>query len=155
MTAAALDRLETELARCPYHDFLLPQAVAADADEGTVVVRLPYRPEFRLARDSDFFHGGVLASLVDITAHAAVAVRTGRVSPTVDLRIDYLRAAAGGPLTARGKVLRAGRSVARADVEVLDASGALVAAGRGTFSTFAPPPAERGPETGGEAVCAR
>jgi uncharacterized protein (TIGR00369 family) len=131
---SALDRLDVELARCPYHEFLGPQAVSAD--EGGVVVRLPYRPEFRLAEDSELVHGGVLAALVDITAHAAVALAVGRVSPTIDLRIDYLRPARGPALLAEGTVLRAGRSIARADVVVRDEDGVVVVVGRGTFSTL-------------------
>ncbi|HEX8868521.1 MAG TPA: PaaI family thioesterase [Lentzea sp.] len=130
----AVERLEAELNRCPYHDFLRPQAVAADA--AGVVVRLPLRPEFGAARDSDLVHGGVLAALIDITAHAAVAVEVGRMVPTIDLRIDYLKAARGSALVARGFVLRAGRSIARADVEVRDEAGVVVAGGRGTFSTL-------------------
>jgi uncharacterized protein (TIGR00369 family) len=134
VTADALDRLHVEMARCPFHDVLRPEGIRAG--DGMVVVRLPFRPEFRLAADGDCFHGGVLAALVDITAHATVAVQTGHVSPTVDLRLDYLRAARGDAMTATGRVLRVGRSIARADVEVRDPSGAVVVAGRGTFSTL-------------------
>jgi acyl-coenzyme A thioesterase PaaI-like protein len=38
-------------------------------------------------------------------------------------------------LTATGRLLKAGRSIARADVEVRDTAGVLVVVGRGTFST--------------------
>jgi uncharacterized protein (TIGR00369 family) len=133
MTAEALDRLRAEIARCPYHDFLRPEAV--DVASGIVVVRLPYRPEFGLAREGYAFHGGVLAALVDITGHAAIALEVGHVSPTIDLRIDYLAAALGTELIASGRVLQAGGSIARADVEVRDRRGSVVVTGRGTFST--------------------
>jgi uncharacterized protein (TIGR00369 family) len=132
----ALSRLAGELQRCPYHEFLKPEAVSADPAEGLVVVRVPFRPEFRRAHDSGDVHGGIIAALIDITGHAAVAVKTGRVSPTIDLRIDYLRPAAGPELVATGRLLRAGRSIGRADVEVRDHAGAIVALGRGTFSTL-------------------
>jgi uncharacterized protein (TIGR00369 family) len=131
----ALAQLEIEMARAPYHKFLDPRPVAADSESGTVTVSLKARPEFRRAEDSDDLHGGVIAALIDLTAHAAVAVRIGRPAPTVDLRIDYLRPAAGD-LMATGKLLRAGRSLARADVEVRDARDLLVAVGRGVFSTL-------------------
>ncbi len=130
-----LERLRAEVARCPYHDFLRLVAVDADPAGEWVVVRLPFRAEFRLAADSDAFHGGVLATLVDVTAHAVVACTVGRVAPTIDLRVDFLALARGDALTATGRLLRAGRSVARADVEVHDPGGRLVVAGRGTFST--------------------
>jgi uncharacterized protein (TIGR00369 family) len=130
----ALARLTHELADPPFHDVLCPQPVSIDAD-GTVVVRLPFRPEFRRGRESSFYHGGVIASLVDIAAHAAIAVHVGRTAPTIDLRIDYLRAAPAGDLLATGKILVVGRSIGRADVEVRSAEGKVVAVGRGAFST--------------------
>jgi uncharacterized protein (TIGR00369 family) len=136
VTAPSVDpmvQLREEIVRCPYHDFLRLEAVSADAE--SVVLRLPNRPEFRLAPDSEAIHGGILASLVDVTGHAAVACTTGRVSPTIDLRIDFLALARGEALVATGRLLKAGRSIARADVEVRDSSGVLVVAGRGTFST--------------------
>jgi uncharacterized protein (TIGR00369 family) len=135
MTEDTRARLRGEIQRCPYHRFLRLEAVSADAERRSVVVRMPNRPEFRLDPDSDAIHGGVLAALVDVTGHAAVACTTGRVAPTVDLRIDYLSAARGKALTATGWLLKAGRSIARADVEVRDEEERLVVAGRGTFST--------------------
>ncbi len=126
-------RLRAEIARAPLHDFLRVEAVAVDAASGAVTVRLPFRPEFRRAHDVDDYHGGILAALVDLTAHAAVAVRSGRMAPTIDLRLDYLRAAPGVTLRAEGRLLRLGASVARADVEVWAGEDRMVAAGRGTF----------------------
>jgi uncharacterized protein (TIGR00369 family) len=131
---SAFAALVVELERCPYHAFLRPEPVSAEA--GLVSVRLPYRPEFRLAWDSDVVHGGILAALIDITGHAAIASRVGHVSPTVDLRVDFLKPARGEALVAIGRVLRAGRSLARVDVEVRDPAGSVVALGRGTFSTL-------------------
>lgn len=131
----SLVRLREELANPPFHDVLGPVAERVEAD-GTVVVRLPYQPEFCGRRGGAFFHGGVIASLVDIAAHAAVATRTGRMAPTIDLRIDYLKAAPATELFATARVLRLGRSVSRADVEIRCSVGELVAVGRGTFSTL-------------------
>jgi uncharacterized protein (TIGR00369 family) len=133
----ALARLRHELAHPPFHAVLAPEAVSADIASGTVVVRLPYSPTFRRASDSDDIHGGVLAALIDITAHAAVAVQTGRMAPTVDLRIDYLRPAPGVDLYATGRTLRVGRAIARVDVEISGQGTPVVAVGRGTFSTLA------------------
>lgn len=131
---AALARLRQEMADPPFHDFLRPQAVDI-ADDGTITVCLPFRPEFRRRGDSPFIHGGVIAALADLTAHAAVAVQVQRMVPTIDLRIDYLRAAPEGDLTATGRILIVGRSIGRADVEIAGTSGKILAVARGTFST--------------------
>ena len=132
----AMARLRAEMERPPYHAVLRPQPVSVDAQSGTVTIRLPYREEFRRAPDAPGYHGGVIAALIDLAGHAAVAVTVGRMVPTIDLRIDFLRAPAGGDLTARSKLLRAGRSIARADVEILDDTNNVVAVGRGTYSTL-------------------
>jgi uncharacterized protein (TIGR00369 family) len=131
-----LQRLRGEMERPPFHAFLNPRPWAVDPGAGTVVIKLPFRPEFRRAPDSTDYHGGVIAALIDMTAHAAIAVRVGKMTPTIDLRIDYLQVASGCELTATGKVLRAGRSIGRADVEITDDRNRLIAVGRGTFSTL-------------------
>jgi len=133
--ADALARLEEEMRRPPFHAVLAPQAHAVDPETGEVVIRLPFDPQFGRDPVNVGFHGGVIASLIDLAGHAAVAVKVGKPTPTIDLRIDYLRPAPGVTLEARARVLRAGRAIARADVDVL-ADGVLVAVGRGTFSTL-------------------
>jgi uncharacterized protein (TIGR00369 family) len=129
----AFARLEQEMRRPPFHAILRPEAHDVDAETGDVVIRLPFRPELSMDPVIQAYHGGVIATLIDLAGHAAVAVQLGKPAPTIDLRIDYLRPAPGVTLFARARVLRMGRSVARADVEVV-ADGILVAVGRGTFS---------------------
>ncbi|WP_157666609.1 PaaI family thioesterase [Bordetella genomosp. 13] len=138
MTASddALARLRHELAHPPFHAVLRPEAVSADAASGTVVIRLPYQPAFGRAAGSPGIHGGVIAALIDLAGHAAVAVQIGRMAPTIDLRIDYLRPAPPQDLTATARTLKVGRAVARVDIEIRDADGKLAAAGRGTFSSL-------------------
>lgn len=136
--ALALERLRHELAHPPFHALFTPEVVSVDPDAGVVVMRLPYRPSFRRAVDVDDIHGGVIAALIDMAAHAAVAVQIGRTAPTIDLRIDYLRRVPGVDLTITARTLRVGRSIGRADVEINTGIGtALLAVGRGTFSTAA------------------
>jgi uncharacterized protein (TIGR00369 family) len=130
-----LDRLRFELDHPPFHHFLKPEAVAVDLKAGTVEIRLPFRPEFARVPDKPEYHGGVIAALIDMTAHAAAAVQTGRMSPTVDLRIDYMRLASNTALLSRGTVRRMGRTLAVVDVEIIsEADGRQLALGRGVLS---------------------
>lgn len=133
--AEAFSRLQEEMRRPPFHAVLSPQAQEVDPETGEVVIRLPFSEDFRRDPVADGYHGGVIASLIDLAGHAAVATKIGKPAPTIDLRIDYLRPVPGVTLLARARVLRAGRAVARADVEVI-ADGVVVAVGRGTFSTL-------------------
>lgn len=139
----ALARLRHELEHPPFHQAVLrPEPVRVDLQAGVVEIRLPYRPEFRRAADVPDIHGGVIAALIDLAAHAAVAVQTGHMAPTIDLRIDYLRAAGGNDLIATARTLRVGRTIARADVVIASSTQPelAIAVGRGTFSTYQPAP---------------
>lgn len=133
--AAALAQLHHEMAWPPFHQVLRPQALEADPDRGIVVIGLAYDDRLRRSPDDRSYHGGVIASLIDLAGHAAVAVKIGRTAPTIDLRIDYLRPAAGSDLTATAKLIKAGRSVARVDIDITDDQGRQIAIGRGTYST--------------------
>jgi uncharacterized protein (TIGR00369 family) len=64
-----------------------------DVGEGTVVGELPYRLDLVGDPISGVLHGGVVTTLLDSTAGAAVLSRLGTPMPiaTLDLRIDYLR----------------------------------------------------------------
>jgi uncharacterized protein (TIGR00369 family) len=134
--SSSLERLRHELSFPPFHDFIRPLAHGVDDEAGTVSVRLPFRPEFCRDPERAFYHGGVLASLIDIVAHATVAVRVARTVPTIELRVDYVRPAPAGDLFALGRLIAAGQSIGRADVEVRSSENKLVALGRGSFSTL-------------------
>jgi len=132
--AGAMLRLQEELSNPPFHAILAPVAERVEPD-GTVVIRLDYKPAFSGRRGLDFFHGGIVATLVDMAAHAAVAVNIGKMAPTIDLHVDYLRPASTSALFASACILKVGRSVGRASVAITDGEGRLIASGRGAFST--------------------
>ena len=90
--------------------------------------------------DRGYTHGGILAALVDLTADWALVSRTGRGVPTIDMRVDYHRAAMPGDLTAQGKLVKWGSQHAVSEARVFDKDGTLVASGRGVYFT-APPKA--------------
>jgi uncharacterized protein (TIGR00369 family) len=124
------------LDRSPYQRFLGLRLVRAG--DGEVEILLPFREEFLREDGSDWLHGGVISALVDIAGDYAVVTRVGQGVPTVDLRVDWLRPARRGDLLATGRVLRTGRTVCVADVEVRDERGTTVAVGRGVYASPRP-----------------
>ncbi len=134
--AEALERLRHELQHPPFHAVLRPEPVSVDLDSGTVVIRLPYQAIFGRAQGSPEVHGGVVATLIDMAGHAAVAVQTQRMAPTIDLRIDYLRPAPAKDLLATARLIKLGRAVSRVDIDIHGEDGKLVAIGRGAFSSL-------------------
>jgi uncharacterized protein (TIGR00369 family) len=132
---SAFALLRGEMEGPPFHHFIKPQPIEADSGRGTATIALEFRDELARAPGDLSFHGGVIASLIDMAGHAAVAITIRRMAPTIDLRIDYLRPAKSARVTAHARLLKAGRTVARVDIDVTDAEGRLVAVGRGSFST--------------------
>ena len=101
-------------------------------DPGRARLELPIRPE--LLNSHGGVHGGVVTALADVAlAVAAIAHETGaRGAYTVDLSVSFL-GPGSGTLTAEGRCLRVGRSLAFSEGEVRDDRGELVAKAIGTF----------------------
>ena len=95
--------------------------------------RLPMRPEFERRPGTAQFHGGVLAAFIDVVGDFAIGMLVGGGVPTMNLRIDYLRPAAGDYVDGVAVVRRSGRTSAVVDIDILAADGKLVAVGRGTY----------------------
>jgi uncharacterized protein (TIGR00369 family) len=74
-----------------------------------------------------------LATIIDVAADYALAAKLGAPIPTVDLRIDYHRAALEGELTVKAKVIKIGRTFSTAEAYVYDSDGKLLASGRGVY----------------------
>lgn len=112
------------------------------AEAGEVAMQLDYDPSLENA--IGMLHGGVAASMLDTAMGAAantlLPAASGAV--TLDLSITYLRPAtpANAPITATGKVLNLGRTVAYVTGEVTDAKGRLIAHAVGNFSILAARP---------------
>lgn len=133
LTAAQIQAL---LDASPFNKFLGLTVVSADPEKQEVTMRSPMRAEFERRPGSKQWHGGVIASLIDTVGDFAVGMMVGRGLPTVNFRVDYLKPAVDTALVAVSRVRRAGKSVGVADVDVFDEKGALLAIGRGTYSTL-------------------
>lgn len=131
-----IDRVQELITRGPYHQWLGLKVTALGED--SIELKATWREEWVVHPERRYTHGGVLAALIDLAADWALVKRAGRAVPTIDLRVDYHRAAMPGDLTVRGAVIRWGRQFSTCEAEVFDAEGKLLASGRGTYLT-APP----------------
>jgi uncharacterized protein (TIGR00369 family) len=106
------------------------------AENGEAVGRLPLEPFHSSNSDTDVAHGGVISSLADTVGAAAVMSKSGAVTPTIDLRVDYL-APATDDIRAEAEVIRIGSSLGMARVELYaeDGDDTHVATAHGTFKT--------------------
>jgi uncharacterized protein (TIGR00369 family) len=131
-----VEQVEEMLRRGPFHQWLDIRVLSLG--EGEIELKASWREEWLVNPDRRYTHGGILATLVDLTADWALVSFTGRGVPTVDLRVDYHRAAMPGDLTAKGSVVKAGGTLSVAEAKVYDSEGKLCASGRGVYMTAAP-----------------
>ncbi len=82
---------------------------------GRATMRMPYGPHLVGNPDTGVVHGGVITTLLDHTAGAAVmaALKEPMAIATLDLRIDYMKPATPGEaITAEVSCLKVTREVA-------------------------------------------
>ncbi len=97
-------------------------------------MRMALRPE--VMNPFGAVHGGAISALIDSVAGSAVAAGTlpdDRIMGTVDMQVHFLERGQGDALIGEGRVVRAGKALAVAHVDVHDDAGALVAMGTATF----------------------
>ncbi len=108
-----------------------------DLSAAAAIVTLPYRPAWIGDIERQVIHTGVIATLIDSACGAAVLGAIGRVEAiaTIDLRVDYLRAAQGGlALNCRAECYRMTPNIAFARASVWqDDPATPVASSVGTF----------------------
>lgn len=134
------ESLEQRLAAGPFNRWLGFKVLKID-DSG-LELKATWREEWVVNPERRYTHGGILAAVIDVAADYAIAVTFGNPVPTIDLRVDYHKAAMPGDLIAKARVVRMGGQFSTAEAYVYDKDGALVASGRGTYFT-APPPTPR------------
>ncbi len=127
--------LETLLAGSPFQKLLGLRLDAFDLAAQTVTIRSIYGPNVERSAGTGQYHGGVIASLIDIAGDFALIAVLGHGVPTINFRVDYLRPASNSDLLALARVRRAGRTIGVVDIDVTDAKGRLIALGRGCYST--------------------
>ncbi|HMF56436.1 MAG TPA: PaaI family thioesterase [Pyrinomonadaceae bacterium] len=96
-------------------------------EHGAATLHMKMRDE--LLQNRGVLHGGATASLIDTASAFAILtlLDEGESTTTVDLTVHYLRPVTEGRITARARVLRAGRRMITVSVEVTNDSEALIA----------------------------
>jgi uncharacterized protein (TIGR00369 family) len=104
------------------------------AGAGYARMRMPLTPE--MFNPFGAVHGGATSALIDSVAGTAISAGThpdDRVMGTIDMQVHFLRRATGSVLVAEGRMVRAGKAVAVATVEVRDDREELVAIGTASY----------------------
>jgi len=132
----SLEDLQARLTANPFNAWMGLGIIALDEDR--IEIGMTWREEMVSNPQARRTHGGILSALVDVAADFMIAAKVGAPAPTVDLRIDFHRAASPGDLRAVGRVIRIGGTFSTAEAAVYDSEDRLIASGRGLYYT-APP----------------
>jgi len=107
--------------------------------EGTAALSMPWDEGLVGDPSTGVIHGGAVSALIDTTCGAAVMSHpeNGGDTATLNLRIDYMRAARPGEgLVARATCYHVTRNVAFVRAEALDGDGATPVATAAAAFTF-------------------
>lgn len=129
------EKLQERLIANHFNDWMGLKIVKLDED--SIEISMVWRDEMISNPKARVTHGGILGALVDVAADFMIAAKAGAPAPTVDLRVDYHRAAAPGDLRAVGRIVRMGGTFSTASAEVFDGDDKLIASGRGLYFTGA------------------
>jgi len=133
----SLDELQEHLRSPPFHQLFDLSCVRLDRDAGELELLMRYTPSVERSAGPRQYHGGAIASFIDIAGDYGLWAVLGYGVPTINLRIDYLRPASATDLRAIARIRRVGRTVGVVDIDVLDDQDRLIAIGRGTYGTKA------------------
>ncbi|HUQ16906.1 MAG TPA: PaaI family thioesterase [Candidatus Saccharimonadales bacterium] len=94
-----------------------------------------FRPAEFLFNPQGTLHGGVIATVMDISMGHLLHHATGGPGATLEMKVQYLRPPGAGTLTCTGRFLRQGRRVSFLASELRDGDGELVALATATWSS--------------------
>jgi uncharacterized protein (TIGR00369 family) len=120
----------------PQTPFLAHLGVVFDRYEpDDVTLRLPFRED--LTNDGTYYHGGVIASVLD-TAGAGAAWSNhdfdkGMRASTIAMSVQYVGAAKQSDLVCRARTVRRGRELTFTEITATDADGNVVAHAMQTY----------------------
>ena len=130
------ESVQALLTRGPFHQWLGLQVLRVG--DGEIDIKATWRPEWVVNPDAGYTHGGILAALIDLCADWALVSTTGRGVPTIDMRVDYHRAAIKGDIVCKGKVVKGGKQFSVCEASLYNEQGQLLASGRGVYAMPAP-----------------
>ena len=104
-----------------------------EPDEASI--RLPFRPD--LTNDGTYYHGGVIASVIDTTGALAAWSNhdfdKGARASTVAMSIQYVGACKQSDLVCHARAVKRGKELTFTEITATDSGGTVVAHGVQTY----------------------
>ena len=118
------------------HEFhrILKMQVIDISDRHSVRLRLPFCRTYACLGATGNYHGGVIASMVDVAGTLACVVDGAKPFTTMQMSIDFLESPRGCDLYASANVIKSGGMVSVADIKITDDTSTVYAVSRGSWS---------------------
>ncbi|HJL64211.1 MAG TPA: PaaI family thioesterase, partial [Candidatus Thalassarchaeaceae archaeon] len=111
--------IQDQIDRSLFHQLFKPKVLEVNNEQTELKLQVSMCPQFERQPNTNQWHGGVLASLVDIAGFSALMLVTkDRPLLTLNFSINFLRLAVSDTLIATAKVTRSGRTVGFVEVIV-------------------------------------
>ena len=117
-----------------FHQLFKPEVLAIDNEQLELKLQVSMCPQFERQPGTKQWHGGVLASLVDIAGCYALMLVAKGPMLTLNFSTDFLKLAVSDTLTATAKVTRSGRTVGFVEVIVRNQEQEEVVTGRACYA---------------------
>jgi uncharacterized protein (TIGR00369 family) len=118
-----------------FNTFFLARLFGMNVEYGedTCIVAMPVKDFMFNPQGS--LHGGVTATVLDISMGHLLKQQVG-AGATLEINIQYIRAAREGTLTARSNFIRKGRQICFLRAEATDDSGSIIASATSTWKVL-------------------
>jgi uncharacterized protein (TIGR00369 family) len=129
-----LAAIQRALDETPFSRLLGIRCVSWTAEPAALTCEMTLQADFTNSPSGNAAHGGTLCALIDNAVTHVVVAKGLQNCTTANLRVDFLRPAAGARLRCVAVIRRLGRTAAIVDADVSNDSGTLVAIGRASIA---------------------
>lgn len=119
-----------------------------DYDSCEAIVSFPMAPELVGNPVAGILHGGVTASVIDLTGGLSALISCAKfhegsspeviaqkltASATIDMRVDYLRPGKGRSFQCKSRIIRAGSRIVVSKIDLVNEQEVRIATGTATY----------------------
>lgn len=144
----ALETIKAYYLDLPFNKVLGIGIDHLDYDSGEAIVSFPMAPQLIGNSSAGILHGGVSASVIDLTGGLSALVSCAKrhegvsleviqqkifASATIDMRVDYLRPGRGRFFQCRSEIIRAGSRIVVSKIDLFNDTEVRIATGTATY----------------------
>jgi len=126
--------IQERISQSKFHQLYSPKVLEVNNTSAILKLRVSMSEYFERQPDTGHWHGGVLASLVDISGcYALMLVAKGQIL-TLNFSTDFLKLAISKYVYATASVRKVGRTVGFVDVNITNDEGITITTGRACYA---------------------